>query len=177
MTAKLRADVDETETDLTGDPFIPPATVRRYANIEKIMATNSKCEDSDLFVRQLRSVRHHVLTTPEQRTFLQNFMCMRDRANNGMERKEVIDITVELCGAKTHKEEKNNLDYFIRSGQLPEFKAGVRVICEKNTTTKHSFMCIKHQLRWYMVVQFTRDKLKRLNLTAEEYQSVKAHFM
>ena len=89
----------------------------------------------------------------------------------------MIDITVELCGAKPHKEAENHLDYLIRSGQPHELKADVRVICAKNTTTKRSCICIKHQIRWYMVVQFTWDKLERLNLTAEEYQSVKAHFM
>ena len=42
VNAKLRADIDETETNLTGDPFIPPATVRRYANKEELVANNSK---------------------------------------------------------------------------------------------------------------------------------------
>ena len=61
VTAKIRADADETETDLTGGPFTPPSTVRRHTNKEKLVVANSKCEDSDLFVKQPRSARQHGL--------------------------------------------------------------------------------------------------------------------
>ena len=167
MTAKLIADADETETDLTGEPLTPPDTVRHHADKEKLIATNSKCEDSYLFVKQSRSVRQNGLTTPEQRTFLQNSACLRDRENNGIARKEVIDIIVELCGATTHKKAENHLHELIRSGQLPDLKASVRVICAQNTTTKRFCIYVKHQLWSCMVVQFTWDELKFLNLPAE----------
>ena len=40
------------------------------------------------------------LTTPEERVFLQNSACLHDTGNNGMSRKEAIDIIIELCGDK-----------------------------------------------------------------------------
>ena len=152
---------------MKGGPFIPLSTVWCHANKEKLVVTNYKCEDIDLFTKQLRSVRHHVLTTPEQRTFLQNAVCLRDRANNGMAIQEGIDIIVEMCGAKTRKKVENHLGYFIRSRNLTDLKAGGRVICAQNTTTKRSCIHVGQQLWWYMVVQFTWDKLKHLNLPKE----------
>ena len=100
MTEKIISDADETETDLTGGPFIPPSTVWRQNNKEKLMVTNSKCEDVDLFIKHSRSVRQHGLTTPEHITFLKHSVCMRDKANNVIARKEEIDIIIELCDAK-----------------------------------------------------------------------------
>ena len=47
--------------------------------------------------------------------FLQNCVCLRDTANNLMEIKEVIDIIVDLCGAKQNQTE-NHIDYLIRYG-------------------------------------------------------------
>ena len=36
VNEKLRADANETETDLTGGTFIPPSTFRCHANKEKL---------------------------------------------------------------------------------------------------------------------------------------------
>ena len=92
-----------------------------------------------------------------------------------MERKEAIDVIFELCGAKTHKQAENHLGYLIRAGQIPDLKAGVRVIFAQNTTTRRSCIRVEQQLWWYIVFQFTWDELKRLNLPSEEYQSVMSH--
>ena len=51
VIAKLRADSDETETYLTGGPFIPPSTVRHHTNKENLVTINYKREYSDLFVK------------------------------------------------------------------------------------------------------------------------------
>ena len=119
-----------------------------------MVKTNSKYEDSDFLVKQYMSVSQHDLNTPEDRTFLQNSTCLRDRANNVMARKEVIDLIVDMCGSIIRNQAENHLEYIIISGQIPYLKAGGRVIFAKNTTTKRSFICVKWKFRWYMVVQF-----------------------
>ena len=108
LTVKLRVDANETETDLTGGPLISPSTVWRHANKENLVVTNSKCEYSGLLVKQSRSVSQYGLTTPEERVFLQNSACLRDTGNNGMSRKEAIDIIIE---AKNNKQHNMYLDY------------------------------------------------------------------
>ena len=167
MAEKIIADADETETDLKGGPFIPLSTVWCHANKEKMVATNYKCEDIDLFSKQLRSVSHHGLTTPEQRKFLQNAVCLSDRANNEMARKEGIDIIVDMYGAKTRKQVENHLGYLIKYRQINDLKEGGRLICAQNNTTKLSCIHVEQQLWWYMVVQFTWDQLKHLNMPKE----------
>ena len=82
-------------------------------------------------------MRQHGLNTLEQRMFLQNTAYLCDRVNNGIARKEVIDIIFDMCGSKTHNQAKNHLGYFIRYGQLPDLKADGSVVCEKNTTINH----------------------------------------
>ena len=128
MTAKLIEYANETVTDFKGGPSIIQAIVRLHTNKEKLVVTNSNCEDINLFVKRSRSVRPHGLIIPEQRTFLQNTTCLHERVNNGMARKEVINIIVDLYGAKTQNQEDNHIDYFIISVQLPDLKSGGRVI-------------------------------------------------
>ena len=63
---------------------------------------------------------------------------MHERVNNGMTGKELIDMFVEICGAKTHKHVENHPNYFIRILQIPELNSGSRIICAQNTSTKRS---------------------------------------
>jgi hypothetical protein len=174
VDAKIRGvDADETELlDLTKRVIvIPPSTVRRHAKRKAVMSKS----DSNLFTVEARITRP-ALTTSGERRFIQDAACLRDSANNGMSRKELINIIFELCGAKDLKQAENHFDYLIKSGQLPDLKGGGKVVSAQKTTTKRSCIRVEQQLRWHTVVQFTWEELQRLNQPAEEFEKLKAHF-
>ena len=53
---------------------------------------------------------------------LQDIICKRNQINNGVTKKEAIQLICDLGDANTPKVAKNHLDYLIRAGKLDKLK-------------------------------------------------------
>lgn len=100
----------------------------------------------------------------------------RDQANNGMTRQETIQVMIQMKQTADRKRCENHLDYLIRERKLKLLKRGGRVSSSQPTTTKRSQITVEQQLRWHTLIDAVMEEQKRLNLPADEFEKVKAHF-
>lgn len=97
--------------------------------------------------------------------------------NNGMGRKEMISLIIDLSGCSDHTQAENHFDYLIRKKLLPDLKKYGRVATAQKTTTKRSCITVEQQLRWHMNIDFCWEEQKRLNLPSALFASSKKYFM
>ena len=78
-------------------PVVPRSTL---ASIKKRISTNGGESNNDLVTTEDAYSYHKQtsLTTPEDRDFLAGTANYRDKANNGMSRKELIDMILTITG-------------------------------------------------------------------------------
>ena len=85
--------------------------------------------------------------------FLQDIICKRNKGNNGVSRKETIQLIVDLGGACSDKQVKNHLDYLIRMGWLDKLKRDGRVVSAQGKTTERSQISVSHQYHWHCLIE------------------------
>jgi hypothetical protein len=187
LQVEARLKGEEAVIELSSEPVIPisAATLRREvkkakaAAIEAERAVDPLDDTAELFFEeaQRKADATRSLTTPEQRSFLVNTARARDDGNNGMIRKEMINVMMQLTDASSFKQAESHYDYLIRQKVLPELKKGGRVVSAQATTTKRSCIRVEQQLRWHTLIQETWAEHARLNQPASEFDKLKAHFM
>ena len=111
-------------------PVIPKSTL---ASMRKRMSMKQDASDDieDSIYSPIRS-----LTTAADVEFLTVTAQYRDKANNGMSRKEMIDMIMKVTSCKKWKTAENHFDYLIREEKLPNLKHCGRVVAAQKTTTK-----------------------------------------
>ena len=108
--------------------------------------------------------------------FLADVAVSRDLRNNGMTRSEMINMVMELSQCASRKQAENHYDYLVRNHRLSGLKRDDKVVTAQKTTTKRSQITVEQQLRWHTAVDFALAEQQRLNLPAEEFDTVKEHF-
>lgn len=154
--------------DVSSAPLIliPAATIRdnakrRQASQAAASAAEQKkpaAEEcfakADLFQEQTADRRGvPSLLTEAQRRFIASTAKFRDEAKNGMTRKELIQLILQLSGSSDMKQCANHLDYLIRAKKLPELKNSGRVKSAQATTTKRACIRVEQQLRWHNLIE------------------------
>ena len=120
--------------------------------------------------------RKAALLTEEQVEFLQDVIRARDIANNGMARKEVILLIVDLGGAASVSQAENHFDYLIRTKRLRWLKKGGRVVTAQLTTSERSHVTIGQQYRWHMMIEGEWEELRRTNVPRVLFQRLAPYF-
>jgi hypothetical protein len=121
--------MDQVDTSL---PVIPWSTL---ASIKKRISTNGgKSKDLAGYSDNMRSL----LTTRKDQEFVAATADYRDKVNNGMSCKELIDMILSITGTVDWKAAENHLDYLIWKKKLPNLKRNGRVVAAQKTTTKQS---------------------------------------
>ena len=69
---------------------------------------------------------------------LQDIIWKRYEGNDGVLRKETIQLIVDLGGEYSDKQADNHLDYFINMGRLDKLKRNGQVVAAQATTTERS---------------------------------------
>ena len=93
------------------------------------------------------------MSTAEQVEVMSSIICCRDQNGNGMSRKEVVYMIMDVCNSPIFKAAENHYDYLIRSGKLPLLKRGGRVVKAQKTTTKRCCINVAQQLRWHGLIE------------------------
>ena len=148
-TGKLLKVVD-LEMPHLPSTVIPPATICYHAEnlSENNTSTTSNYDAGGGFSGRLNSGISKVfqrradnlsksLTTAKMRELIADTIKFRDEAQNGMTRKEVIQLLVQLTGGSA-KSCKNHYDWMIRAKKLPQLKNNGRVQYAQATTTKRA---------------------------------------
>jgi hypothetical protein len=117
------------------------------------------------------------MSTAEQVEVMSSIICCRDQNGNGMSRKEVVYMIMDVCNSPIFKAAENHYDYLIRSGKLPLLKRGGRVVKAQKTTTKRCCINVAQQLRWHGLIESVWEEQRSMNLPAEDFEQKKAHFM
>ncbi len=122
-------------------------------------------------------IKNNGMSTADDIAVMSAIICCRDKNGNGMARKEVVSMVRDVCGAPTLKSAENHYDYLIRKGKLQDLKRGGRVVKAQKTTTKRCCINVAQQLRWHGLIESIWEEQVLLNLPAEQFMEVKAHFM
>jgi hypothetical protein len=185
LQVEARLKGEEPVVELSSDPIIPipETTIRREvkkARAAALVVAEGLADDTTelyLYETKRKADAKVCLTTPEQRSFLARTARARDEGNNGMIRKEMINVLMQLTDAKSFKQAESHYDYLIRHKELPELKKFGKVVSAQATTTKRSCIRIEQQLRWHTLIEHTWAEHARLNQPSADFDLVKAHFM
>jgi len=102
------------------------------------------------------------LTTKNFRDTLQRIICARDNLNNGMGRKEVIQMIADYHGVD-NKTAENHYDYCISHKMLPDLKGGGKTQTAQPTTTNRTATTTEKLLRNHTIWQMALDQVTLLN--------------
>jgi hypothetical protein len=109
------------------------------------------------------------------RELIANTIKFRHEAQNGMTRKEVIQLLMQLTGGSA-KCCKNHYDWMIRSKKLPQLKNNGRVQYSQAKTTKCACIRDKQQLCWHNTIECVREEHRRVNQPSDEFATLQPHF-
>ena len=100
---------------MTGDGYFVPKST-----FNSVMA-RIKVKD-DITPENSFNKQNSTLLSGDSVVVLQNIIHKRNQINNGVIRKEAIQLICDLGGTKTSKIAENYLDYLIRNGKLDKLK-------------------------------------------------------
>ena len=107
---------------------------------------------------------------------LQDIVCKRDRVNEGVSRKEAVQLGIDIGQAKSIKQAENHLDYLIREQRLPKLKRDGRTVLAQTTTTERSQINVNQQLCWHFMIDAEWEHLRKVNTPSEKFVSLQEHF-
>jgi hypothetical protein len=171
------AGTESTQWIDTEDAVIPVPRSTVYSVKKRLSTAQKKDKWSSMDDVMLLAVPEKGLTTFKQREWLADVIRFRDKNNNGMTRKEVIQVLEELADANGPKAAENHLDYLIRMKILPKVTNDGRVVRAQKTTTKRSQITIEQQLRWHSTVASVWAEQDRLNQPADQYKKIRSFFI
>ena len=107
--------------------------------------------------------KKRALLSNSQVKYVEGVIIKRDTSNQGMSRKEVIQVISELCLSKSFVQAENHLDYLIWAKRLTHLKRLGRVVSAQATRTKRSHICVSQQYRWHMMIEAEWEDMRRTN--------------
>ena len=107
---------------------------------------------------------------------LQDIVRKRDQINNGVTRKEGIQLILDLGQCTSSRSAENHLDYLIRNKRLPNLKRGGRVVTAQSTTTERSQINRQQQLRWHFLIEAEWNFMLKTNLPTQLFANLHEHF-
>jgi hypothetical protein len=167
-----RADLHNGANPTELSIFIPESTIHSI----KQGQLEAQKKDSTINVLKTSEQRRPSLTTDKYRAWLEDTAQFRDKNSNGITREELIQVLMELSGAKDAKQAANHLDYLIQNKLLSNLNRNGRVISAQKTTIERSQITIDQQLRWHNVGASAWEEQYALNQPSEECQKLRAHF-
>jgi hypothetical protein len=171
VDAKLR-NLDPHEA--AGAITIPDGTLRRAVKAAKEAAAKKGGEGIlylDEFHRESKG-DSKMLTTEEDRRYIQQLIVMRDMRNNGMTRHEVLGVIQMLTGA-TFDQAEQHWYYLRRKKLLPELKGHGALRSAQATTTKRTGVTTEKLQRWDSTIEATLRELDRLNGHHKDWKSIR----
>ena len=171
VDAKLR-NLDPHEA--AGDITIPGGTLRRAVKEAKEAAAKKGGEGVlylDEFQREKRG-DSKMLTTEEDRRYIQQLITMRDLRNNGMTRMEVLGVIQMLTGA-TFDQVEQHWYHCRRKKLFPELKCHGVLRTAQATTTKRTGVTTEKLQRWDATIEATLRELDRLNGHHKDWKSIR----
>ena len=115
------------------------------------------------------------LTNPVMQEFIGNTIKFRDEAQNGMPRKEVIQLVMRLTGSDK-KASENHFDHLICAKKLPQLKNFGRVQSAQATTTKRACIRVEQQLRWHNTIEAVWEDHRLYNNPTSEWLQLQPKF-
>ena len=105
---------------------------------------------------------------------------MRDRANNGVTRKEAISF-IQLISSSNFKTAENHFDYLVTQKRFSNLKCEGKTVKAQKTTTKRSQIRTETQLRWHLILDTVWNEVKRFNVlptgsTKTQFENVWEYF-
>ena len=116
------------------------------------------------------------LLSNDQVDFVQDIIVKRDQDNNGVSRKEAIDIIYNLAGEKKMKDAENHYDYLIRKARLNRISRGGKVTAAQSTTSEHCGITVPQKLRWRVLVDTVWEDLHVSNQPSHLFIKLHKHF-
>ncbi len=166
--------------------IIPQSTIRDLAkkkqeeqdNKQIILSAASTRLNSgrNELMRTSADKKSRSITTIKMRELLANTAKACDEAQNGMSRKEMIQIMVQLTG-KNAKTCENHFDWLIREKKLTQLKNCGRVQKAQPTTTKRACIRIEQQLRWHNTIEIAWEDHCKCNQPTDEFLRLQPHFL
>ena len=171
-------DTNIITVDLEGQ--VPPlSTIRRVAQDLKDLEKQHgvALTVAEYFEHKAQNTNKNKLTlsVPHRKRLLQVIQT-RDAKNDGMTRKEVLNVIQDISGC-SQKAADNHLCYLVKNKKLPELKRSGQVVKAQQTTTSRSQVHIEQQLRFHTVIEAVLSDLDRMNQPFEDFQKVKEHFV
>jgi hypothetical protein len=171
-------DTNIITVDLEGQ--VPPlSTIRRVAQDLKDLEKQHgvALTVAEYFEHKAQNTNKNKLTlsVPHRKRLLQVIQT-RDAKNDGMTRKEVLNVIQDISGY-SQKAADNHLCYLVKNKKLPELKRSGQVVKAQQTTTSRSQVHIEQQLRFHTVIEAVLSDLDRMNQPFEDFQKVKEHFV
>lgn len=111
----------------------------------------------------------------EVRKRLEKVIVARDARNNGMSRREVIEVISQL-GDCTLKQADNYFTYASARGKFPLLKRGRKVVTAQKTTTSRTQVTVEQQYRWHLAVDFCWEQQKEMNLPFDDIKKKHPYF-
>ncbi len=116
-----------------------------------------------------------LLTTAKMRELIANTIKFRDEAQNGMTRKEVIQLLVQLTGGLA-KLCENHYDWMNCAKKLPQLKNNGQVQYAQAMTTKRACIRVEQQLRWHNTIECVWEEHQQVNQPSDEFATLQLHF-
>ena len=157
-----------------GTTIIPEATLRRKVKEAKEAAEKAGKEGM-VYLNEFKrdnDEKNNMLTTEQDRAYLQQLITMRDMKNNGMTRNEAIG-TIQLLTGANFKTAENHW-YYCRTKKLfPKLKNHGALRTAQATTTKRSGVTTEKLMRWHGTVEVALAELDRRNSWHKDWQDIK----
>ena len=170
---------------VAGDIIIPRGTLDRAVKAERKRRKDEQKRavhgNLDVFARRdskkERGTKNgHMLTTEEDREFIQKVVKMRDENNNGVAWTEVISLIMTLtCASRIRG--TNHFNYLRWKKMLPDLKNHGKTQAAQRTTTKRSNVNTEKLLHWHGTIDEALEEQKRLNKYDPHFLGLVDHFM
>jgi hypothetical protein len=101
------------------------------------------------------------LLTARNQGFIRNVVSRKDRANEGADYQEAVDLVQELDPKLTQEQARNHLSRTLLKRDTSIVKANA--VVAQQTTTKRSNVTVPKQYRWHQTYEHSLDELCRKN--------------
>jgi hypothetical protein len=119
--------------------------------------SNYVCEDKAKRCDLGKSPGRPYLIVDRDQDFIRNILAHQDRANEGSNMQDAIDIVQELAPNISHDQAQFHLSRTLLKGDTSVVKS--RAVVAQQTMTKRSNITVKQQYRWHMTYENSLTEL------------------
>jgi hypothetical protein len=101
------------------------------------------------------------LLTARNQGFIRNVLARKDRANEGANYQDAVDLVQELDPKLTQEQARHHLSRTLMKGDTSIVKA--KAVVDQQTTTKRSNITVPQQYQWHQTYEHSLDELHRKN--------------